>query len=118
MYLHCHSCDWSQDDFWEPNGYNPFRKDLVNNLRENLFKERIYLDRNFFEEANEGQDGVLPYQEDINGWYCSGTDYVAYELYCKLKSVKNMAVKTWEQWNIVKDVFVCPKCGQKNLDID
>lgn len=22
-FLHCHNCDWSQDDFWEPNGYNP-----------------------------------------------------------------------------------------------
>ena len=23
-YLHCHNCGWSQDDFWEHNGYNPF----------------------------------------------------------------------------------------------
>ena len=24
MYLHCHDCDWEQDDFWDET-YNPFR---------------------------------------------------------------------------------------------
>jgi hypothetical protein len=28
MYLHCHSCGWEQDDFWE-HGYLPIRKQDV-----------------------------------------------------------------------------------------
>lgn len=24
-YVHCHGCNWSQDDFWSLRGYNPVR---------------------------------------------------------------------------------------------
>lgn len=116
-YLHCHNCGWSQDDFWELNGYNPFRQDLIEDLKECLFKDKIYLDFEFFEEANSG-NGFLRYWEDEKGWFCTGIDYVAFQLNRKAKNISSMAVKTTEEWKKVKDTFVCPKCSKRNLDID
>jgi len=114
-YLHCHSlnCDWSQDDFWQENGYNPFRQDIVNDLKDMLFKDKIYFDMNFFDENRD-----LLWSRDYNGVYCKGTDYVAWLLARKSRSVKGMVIRTWKEWQEVKESFVCPQCGKRNLDID
>lgn len=38
-YLHCHTknCGWEQDDFWDKEGYNPFKE------KDCLFKEKYIL---------------------------------------------------------------------------
>ena len=125
-YLHCHgrlkdgtSCGWSQDDFWSdrvyPNGfeeYTPFRADLIKDLKASLFRDKIYMDKSYLEE-NE-----IPYQTDEAGSFCKGTDFVACRLEQKAKSIRNMLVRTYEEFKVRKDTLVCPKCGQRDWDID
>lgn len=128
-YLHCHGklydgtrCGWQQDDFWEKDSrrdynsdpYSPFRSDIIEDLRQNLFKDRVYLDPHYFEEHAD-----LPTMVDIKGdLYCRGKDYVAHDLMHRAKRIQNMLVPTWEEWKKVKDTITCPKCGGTDWDID
>jgi len=101
-YLHCHGhgCDWEQDDFWTKDGYNPFRQDMIDYLKDCLFKDSIQLD-------HCGEQRTL-----------SGQELVARELERKARSIRGMKVKTTEDWKKVKDSWRCPDCGSKNWDID
>ena len=112
-FLHCHTpnCNWSQDDFWE-GGYTPFREDIIKNMKENLFKDKIYMDRWFLEENS------IPHHTDKKGPYCKGVDLVAFELERTAKSIRNMLVRTYDEFKKNKDKLVCPKCGKQNWDID
>jgi len=118
-YLHCHNpnCNWSQDDFWdekggEYEGYTPFRSDTVQWLKESLFEDRMYFDRSFFDEMG------LDYEEDDEGCYMRGTDFVAFELERKARSIRNIKVRTNEEWKQVRESWVCPECGSDDWDID
>lgn len=111
-YLHCHNCDWGQDDFWSPEGYNPLWDSGVKDLRESLFKDKVYFDSGFFEETG------VPCKRDEKGLYCTGQEYVAWELERKARNIRNMVVKTNEDWKDVKDGWVCPGCGSDKWDID
>lgn len=117
-YLHCHNCSWSQDDFWKKDGYNPFREDTVEWLKEKLFEDYVNMDIGYVRDMRLlGFDFEV--EEDSKGCYnIKTTDFVAMELMRKARSISKMAVKTWEDWKKVKDTFVCPKCGSDNLDID
>jgi hypothetical protein len=114
-YLHCHSCGWSQDDFWEPSpGYNPFRADFIKDLEKSLFENKIEFDKGFIERNPNvrhtiGKDGKI---------YIKGTEYVALVLERKAKQIRNMNVKTFDEWKKIKDTWKCPKCGAHNPDID
>ena len=112
-YLHCHDCDWSQDDFWDPDGGWSPEKSMESDWS-NAFKNKIYMDRYFFEDA--GLTDKM--QEDEGGAWIHGQDLLAWELRRCARKVENMAVRTYEDWKKVKDTFVCPDCGSKNLDID
>jgi hypothetical protein len=113
-YLHCHNCNWSQDDFWEPSpGYNPFRKDLINDLEKSLFEDKIEFDKGFIERYPNA-----PYWTKDGKFYISGTEYVAMTLERKAKQIRNMSIRTWNEWKQVKDTWKCPKCGQRKSDID
>jgi len=114
-YLHCHTknCGWSQDDFWDQNGYTPFREDIIKYLEKSLFKEKIYFDKYFFEE-----NPYIPYWKDEKGWYCTGKDMVACNLENRARRIRNMLVKTEEEFIEKKDTLVCPCCGKQNWDID
>lgn len=125
-YLHCHGkmedgtpCGWSQDDFWSdkifPNGfeeYTPFRADLIKDLKASLFKDKIYMDKSFLEENQ------IPYKTDAEGHFCKGTDFVARRLEQRAKSIRNMLVRTYEEFKAKKETLACPRCGQRNWDID
>lgn len=129
-YLHCHgkmedgtACGWSQDDFWKMddvfNGkprehYTPFRSDLVEDLKASIFKDKIYFDIEFFRSRP-----TLPHKKDADGkLFCKGTDFVAWSLEQKAKSIRGMLVRTYDEWISVKDAIACPRCGQRNWDID
>lgn len=114
-YLHCHSkgCGWSQDDFWDINGYTPFREDLINDLKKYLFQDKVYMDEWFFKENLE-----LPYCHDDGGFYCKGTELVTWMLKQKARSIENMLVKTFDEFKEKRESLVCPKCGKQNWDID
>lgn len=115
MFLHCHTpnCHWSQDDFWEKDGYTPFREDLVESMKEELFRDKVYMDSNFFME-----NPSIPHGIDHDGVFCKGTDLVAWNLERKARNIRNMLVKTYEEFKAKKDDLVCPKCGEQNWDID
>lgn len=111
-YLHCHNCDWSQDDFWSEDGWSPEKG--MDGYWEWAFRDKVHMDPNFFEE--EGLEDKM--HEDEEGRWIKGQDLLAFELRRAANSVENMAVKTYEEWKQVKDTFTCPKCGSKNWDID
>lgn len=117
-YLHCHNCGWSQDDFWEEDGYNPFRRDLIDDLKEYLFRDVINMDIGYVRDMR-GLGFKCPAIKKEDGTYdIKTTDFVAMELMRKARRISGMAVKTWEEWKQIKDTFVCPKCGKRELDID
>lgn len=91
-YLHCHNCNWEQDDFWEEGGYNPFRPDLIEYLKGMLFRDKV-------------------------GWQDHQTGVVR-DLERKARNIRNMKVKTWEDWEKVKDTWRCPECGSDRWGID
>jgi len=111
-FIYCEDCGWGQDDFWDKNGYNPFRQDIVDDLKENLFRDKIHMDSQFIEEHK------IPFKRDEKGPYVRGTDLVATELERTARSVRNMCIRTSEEWDQVRDSFVCPKCGSKKWGID
>lgn len=95
-FLHCHDCEWQQDDFWDLEDYNPLMESFIADLRCNLFKDEIRL----------------------NCETMTGRDFVARELRRIVQSIESMSVPTLKEWQVVKADWVCPKCGSKNWDID
>lgn len=102
-FLHCHNCDWEQDDFYSETAYNPakyllgWNKYLCGNKIDEQFSDDAdYLRRN----------GPISTREVIARQY---------EKFAK--RIREMKWITWEQWNQEPNK-VCPKCGSDNLDID
>ena len=128
-YLHCHGkmkdgtdCGWSQDDFWDKNeigncheGYTPLKSGFIKQLKKDLFEEKIFFDRSFFND-NPGLPCFV-YLESKKT-YCNGKDFVAWDLERRAKRIRGMLVKTYDEFVAKKDELVCPKCGQKQWDID
>jgi len=111
--IYCANCRWSQDDFWEPDGYNPFRQDIIDHLKESLFKDRVYMDAYAMRDM-----GIVPLQDENGKHYCEGNVYVAAQLLGKAKKILNMRWKTWEEFKAIKDSFKCPKCGSTKWGSD
>jgi hypothetical protein len=85
----------------------------MKSLSEDLLKERIYFESMFFDSSE------LQYYIDEKGKpYCKGTDYVAWNLEKRAKRIRNMFVKTYDEYRANKDKLFCPRCGQQNWDID
>jgi len=95
-YLHCHDCDWSQDDFWSLDEYNPLCESSIAELRRDLFKDEIRLGR-----------------ETI-----TGAEFVVMELRRIIARITTMVVPTDGEWQKVKKDWRCPQCKSKNWDID
>ena len=120
MFLHCHKCGWEQDDFWSKDGYNPFRQDIIDWLRECLFKDRIMMSKSEFDDWATGigdliNDIVIETETEKG---LSGKDYVAIELIRISKSIFQMNVPTNEEWQQIKDEWLCPRCGSDQWDVD
>jgi len=114
-YLHCHTknCHWSQDDFWDKY-YNPVNFNQDMHWFQDLMIEKLYFDISFFRE-----NLLIPMHIDDKGkTYCTGTDYVAWELERRAKRIRKMLVKTYDEFKAKKDQLKCPICGQQNWDID
>jgi hypothetical protein len=76
-FIYCDVCGWGQDDFWQKEGYTPFRKDIVDHLKESLFKGRVIFDDGFFKDHPElVPDG----RDEFNRPYVDGRKYVAWDL--------------------------------------
>lgn len=105
-YLHCHTknCGWEQDDFYSVDGYNPIM--YLKNWMEDLCGDDI--DKPFTDDALFlRQNGNMTTREVI-----------AREFDKYAKRIREMKWVTYEQWKRDKDSAVCPKCGERNFDID
>ena len=102
MYVHCHKCGWSQDDFWEKNGYNP--------LRYMLDWEEQLIDK--FNEP-------FPGEKDTEGM--SYGEVIAREMTNGAKQILHQKWHTYDDYKKAKEngTAICPKCGSSDqLDID
>ena len=107
MYLHCHDCDWQQDDFYSES-YNPAK--YLMSWNDNLIGERSSnIDKRF-----SGDPEFLRQNGPI-----STREVLAREYESAAKNIRNMKWLTYEQWENEKpENKVCPECGSENLDID
>lgn len=100
-YLHCHNCDFLQDDFWDES-YNPITY-LENNYKKMLLEE----------DLDKVIQGDAPYFPKTN------REYVADLLEKAAKKVRRMVYPTYEDFKRRgNNKWACPKCGEKALDID
>ena len=104
-YLHCHDCDWQQDDFWSAQ-YNP--------IRSLLDYEQDLLGDNLDEIAIHSQDTAVCYGEREGD--VSRREMIARACEQAASLIRGMAVPTEEQFD--RESFVCPQCKGTNLDID
>ena len=115
-FVHCHSCPWSQDDFWEVDGYNPFRKDILEDWVKKM-KEGIADRKSIGMDQWWAQEAKIPYQPGKKGVDIDFRDYLAWELRRKANNIEKMKWITWKDFKNDPNP-VCPNCGSDNLDID
>jgi len=100
-YLHCHSCDWSQDEFWSKD-YTPLKSSIVSWLGDLLLEDTVSTD--------EGPGkGVVEIESRM---------YVSRALVRIGMEIRNMKWKTEEDWLRERETAVCPNCGAQDFDID
>ena len=117
-FLHCHNCDWSQDDFWyrTKEGKVSYMSLQIDRIQEFVDQLEVAMDdpnkrmvtgydQQFFEDYFGTKKEV-----DVR-------QFVAYFLERIAKSIRNM------YWMTEQDYFNdsdkrCPKCGSSDLDID
>lgn len=105
MYVHCHKCDWSQDDFYHE-GYNPAK--FLMTWNDWLFGKKMgSLDQQFSGDSQFiRENGPITTREVI-----------AQEYEKFAERIRTMKWVTYEAFE--KDPNqVCPKCGSVDLDID
>jgi hypothetical protein len=126
-YLHCHSCDWSQDDYWDFRltrkygylnikwlgigwGYNP-----ISCFLSELFGKHGYLRprRIKFDSYAAKEYGWK--RSNPHSWFL-----LMYEFKRMLRKFKDMRWKTHEAFRKDSDAdkAKCPHCGAVNFDVD
>lgn len=114
-YLHCHNCDWQQDDFWEwrwnlkssrPFGYNPLSliiEDWFEHWRPSYTKyDEWWAKENGFKSAT------------IHSWRL-----LWFEWWRHLKRVFTQTWWTSKSWDKARRTAKCPGCGSgSHFDID
>jgi len=115
-YLHCHSCDWSQDDFWHKK-YNPLTK-IWDDIKW-LWKPRmIGMDIDIVKDLNK-YTHVLIIQKRVRHEYkIFSWNWLVLEFVKEIKILFQQKWWTYKSWQRHKDTAVCPKCKKRNFDID
>jgi hypothetical protein len=97
--VHCHVCEWSQDDFWSKD-YNPVR--FLLNWEKDLLGEK--LDQPFTDDAGFiEENGNLTLREVI-----------ARECEQAAEKIRSMNFMSEDEWHANNK---CPNCGSR-LDVD
>lgn len=106
-FLHCHNCEFSQDDFWEWDGYNPissFEDDKESLLNKDL-DEVVKMDSYWLKERGLTQ--------------ITRRELILYHLDQIKHSIKNMKYRTYDEYLENNPERKCPVCGVEGfLDID
>ena len=96
MYLHCHSCNWEQDDFWSRH-YNPLTV-ICSDVRWLGRPRMMELDR----------------PRRVFSWGLFLTRLVS-----RWKTFRRQEWWTLASWRAAEDDgAVCPNCGARDFDID
>ena len=127
-YLHCHSCDWSQDDFWSWR-YNPLTKtwrDIKWNWKPvwrsmdkwylDDIKEYLgisYLYRKKESPCTRPIRAPTTFEYQVFSWY-----WFIIQIVMEFRNILRMRWWTWKSWQRNKNTAVCPGCGNRNFDID
>src|SRR4030042_3643405 len=110
MYLHCHNCDFTQDDYWSES-YNPITF-LENNYKRKLLDEPLYKITEMQRDV-KGENGYVFYMEKI-----TNKELIARELENAARRIRKMKFKPREDAKIKNPEWKCPICGKKELDED
>lgn len=109
-YLHCHSCQWSQDDFWDEKWYNPISF-LEKNYKEELLNwdlsRIITMDK--FDDKRRRHIGSETITED---------EFIARQFENWASKIRRMYYRTEEEFKKENPEWKCPICWKKDLDID
>ena len=108
-FLHCHSCDFSQDDFWTET-YNPItflEKNFTKELLEADLDEEMKIDKYFLQEAGYDPEKKITRRE-----------LLAHELERHAETIRGMKYRTNEEFKEKNPNWICPECGERSLDID
>jgi hypothetical protein len=99
-YIHCHDCDWEQDDFWSRR-YNP-----VQTFFSYVKSFRLWIPRTL-----EGDRPVFPTHSYVFLWR---------QVLRMLRKFRNMRWWTWKTYKRDREANIafCPKCGARDLCID
>ena len=106
-YLHCHACNWSQDDFWSKT-YNPvtcFQDDLEELLTGDL-NEKIEMDSAWLSDNHLIDHPTRRY-------------LILHHLNQLKARIETMVYRTDEEFRTLNAEGRCPNCGKVGgLDID
>jgi hypothetical protein len=114
-YLHCHSCDWSQDDFWSKH-YNPLTK-IWDDIKWLWEPRTISFDIHTINDLKK-YTHIPVFTGYKDNQRCFTWNWLILELVKECKNAKSQKWWTLKSWNKHKDTAVCPKCKNKNFDID
>ena len=104
MFIYCSKCNWSQDDFWSENGYNPFNF-LKENCQQQLFESKL---EETFTIDKADYFGNFIGQEPM-----TNREFLVRELKRWAKKIKHQRWITYEQYKKENPERKCPIC--KNI---
>lgn len=105
-YLHCHNCEFSQDDYWSEDGWNPvksFESDRDTLLNEDL-DEAVQMDPQWLRDNRV---------ESV-----TRRDLVVINLRRIIERVEGMVYRTHDELRERNPDMKCPRCGERELDVD
>lgn len=116
-YLHCHSCDWSQDDFYSKT-YNPITK-IIDSIKEYIRPRIIEWDSGFIRNDFPKLVKYTHVPVIIINNKCFSWNWMLLDI---VRDFKSMFKQKWWTYKSFKKAYdkgaVCPKCGKRNFDID
>ncbi len=115
-YLHCHSCDWSQDDFWSKK-YNSLTK-IWDDIKW-LWKPRmIGIDAHTIKELIKYTYVPIIRKKFRSDYRVFSWNWLMLEFVKEIRILFRQKWWTYKSWKKYKDTAFCPKCGMRNFDID
>lgn len=131
-YLHCHSCGWSQDDFWTffkvyrwrkswwkrfSFGYNPITK-FIDDVKWLWKPKWIRMDKWLVDDLKVYTGVSVKTRVRNSKFQVFSWSLLKLELVKEWKIFRNQKWWTYKSWLRNKDIAMCPKCGKRNFDID
>ncbi len=124
-YVHCHSCPWSQDDFWNKH-YNPFRFFFKVDVPLYIYPKYIVGDPEFvkptaftqFFRLTRATGYMRRRRFEVFSWFALVRQFLGWlarmydQVWWTDESWEKVIAKNGGKWP------PCPKCGAHDLDID